>query len=292
VDVGIQSSPTVVRDGLAVFDSTGSQPVLLMPSPHGFVLGPTASGPLHAVLVALGLRVVTFDPPGAFSSTRRPTLSLQEMTQCSLEALDCLGIRGPVPVVAHSHATLCALHLALNRAERVDRLLLVGAVAGGARVTRADGGLPFSLSWRDRRFWRIAWLGTRLAVRGDLAAHRNLVALFQQLSYVDHAMAPRVVVQPGDPELPAPVRDRWQRSIRRVDLRPQLSALPQATLVCVGRHDPQTPMAANAAVAAALPHGRLVVFEHSGHYPFVEEPDGFAHVAAQFLCENPHLHLE
>jgi pimeloyl-ACP methyl ester carboxylesterase len=50
----------------------------------------------------------------------------------------------------------------------------------------------------------------------------------------------------------------------------------------VGRHDPQTPWLDNAAIAA-LQNGRLEVFEHSGHYPFLEEPDRFATVVAGFL---------
>ena len=66
------------------------------------------------------------------------------MTGCCAEALARLGVAGPVPVVGHSHASLCALHLALERPELAGRLLLIGAVAGGAVVTRADRGLPFS----------------------------------------------------------------------------------------------------------------------------------------------------
>lgn len=54
-------------------------------------------------------------------------------------------------------------------------------------------------------------------------------------------------------------------------------------LVCVGRHDPQTPWLDNAAIAAALPAGRLEVFERSGRYPFVEEPGRFTAVVAAFL---------
>jgi pimeloyl-ACP methyl ester carboxylesterase len=51
----------------------------------------------------------------------------------------------------------------------------------------------------------------------------------------------------------------------------------------VGRRDPQTPWPDNAAIAAALPAGRLEVFERSGHYPFVEKPEHFTDVVAAFL---------
>jgi proline iminopeptidase len=227
--------------------------------------------------------VVTFDPPGAFASQRRARVDLEEMTGCCVESLAALEIAGPVPVVGHSHASLCALHLALEQPELVSRLLLIGAVAGGAAVSRSDRGLPYSLSWLDPRFWRIARDGTRLVLRGDLATHKRLVNLYQSLSYADPRLAPRLRIEPGDRRRPAAARDRWQRRVRRVDLRPRLGEVAVPTLVCAGRLDPQTPLAGNAAIAAAIPGGELVVFDRSGHYPFVEEPSRFAGVASPFL---------
>jgi proline iminopeptidase len=66
-------------------------------------------------------------------------------------------------------------------------------------------------------------------------------------------------------------------------LWPRLGEVTVPTLVCVGRYDPQTPWPDNAAIAAALPAGRLEVFERSGHYPFLEEPDRFIAVVEAFL---------
>ena len=100
---------------------------------------------------------------------------------------------------------------------------------------------------------------------------------------MDPSLVPPVQVEPGDQRRPPPPRARWQASVRRVDLRPRLGEISAPALVCGGRHDPQTPWLDNAAIAAALQHGRLEVFEHSGHYPFLEEPDRFAAVVAAFL---------
>jgi pimeloyl-ACP methyl ester carboxylesterase len=82
------------------------------------------------------------------------------------------------------------------------------------------------------------------------------------------------------------VRDRWQRSIRRVDLHEQLKDVWVPVLVCVGRHDPQTPASAGAFLARRLPSARLVIFERSGHYPFVEERQAFINVVHPFLSIN------
>jgi hypothetical protein len=56
--------------GLAIYRLGSGEPLLLIPAPHGFVAGPTAEGPLAALLTALGHTVITFDPPGAFRSAR------------------------------------------------------------------------------------------------------------------------------------------------------------------------------------------------------------------------------
>jgi hypothetical protein len=42
-----------------------------------------------------------------------------------------------------------------------------------------------------------------------------------------------------------------------------------------GRHDTILELAEGEALAAAIPGARLVVFEESGHAPFLEEPDAF-----------------
>jgi pimeloyl-ACP methyl ester carboxylesterase len=41
------------------------------------------------------------------------------------------------------------------------------------------------------------------------------------------------------------------------------------------------------AIAAALPYGRLEVFDRSGHYPFVEVQERFAAVVGAFLLGRP-----
>jgi pimeloyl-ACP methyl ester carboxylesterase len=100
---------------------------------------------------------------------------------------------------------------------------------------------------------------------------------------VDRRLAPPVAIEPGDRRRPPPRRARWQASVRQVDLRPRLGEIGVPALVCVGRHDPQTPWPDNAKIAAALSAGRLEVFERSGHYPFVEEPGRFTSVLEGFL---------
>ena len=279
-----RAAPAHESDGLAVYDLGAGPPLLLMPNPQGMVRAPEANSPLADLLIGLGRRVVSFDPPGAFASSRPPRLGLAEMLACSREALQVAGVGPSVDVVGHSQATLCQLALALAAPGVVRSLVLVGAGDGGWRTTRRAAGMPWCWPLTDPRRWRFVLLATPLAVgRANLGRLKRLQQLYLNASLVDPSLVPPVQVEPGDQRRPPPPRARWQASVRRVDLRPRLGEISAPALVCGGRHDPQTPWLDNAAIAAALQHGRLEVFEHSGHYPFLEEPDRFAAVVAAFL---------
>jgi pimeloyl-ACP methyl ester carboxylesterase len=279
------AAPAYVHDGLAVYDLGAGPPLLVMPNPQGMVAAPTAHSPLVELLVGLGRRVVTFDPPGAFASTRPPRLGLAEMLACAQEALGIAGVAAPVEVVGHSQATLCQLALALATPATIRSLVLVGAVDGGWRTTRRAHGMPWCWPLTDHRLWRFAALAAPLAVgRGNLDRLKRLQQLFTEASFVDPHLVPTTQIEPGDQRQPPPRRARWQASVRRLDLRPRLGDISAPALICVGRHDPQTPWPDNAKIAAALPAGRLEIFERSGHYPFLEEPDRFAAVMQAFLA--------
>jgi pimeloyl-ACP methyl ester carboxylesterase len=50
-----------------------------------------------------------------------------------------------------------------------------------------------------------------------------------------------------------------------------------------GRHDWICPVALAERLHAGIPKSRLVVFEESGHMPWLEEPETFAAELIQFL---------
>jgi proline iminopeptidase len=79
-------------------------------------------------------------------------------------------------------------------------------------------------------------------------------------------------------------RVAWQRNVRRYDLADRLSTLEVPVLLLFGRHDPQTPLQIAEQLRDLLPDARLVVLENSGHSPFVEEADAFAHAVSEFLA--------
>lgn len=71
------------------------------------------------------------------------------------------------------------------------------------------------------------------------------------------------------------------------DYRPVLPAVTVPALVVTGADEQLVPVAAEAYVAERMPDARLVVFEDSGHCPFLEEPDRFNRVVDEFVAQLP-----
>jgi proline iminopeptidase len=76
----------------------------------------------------------------------------------------------------------------------------------------------------------------------------------------------------------------WE-SLGDFDLLQRVEQVDCPVLILHGRHDP-IPLEASEALARALPDARLVVLEHSGHVPYVEEPDALFSAIERFLNET------
>ena len=118
---------------------------------------------------------------------------------------------------------------------------------------------------------------------GNLAIHKRLFQLMQYPSFVDKSLVPQVTIEEGDRHRAAPVRMRWPNAIRGLDYRERLGEVRAPTLICVGRFDPQTPVACSEELARGIPGACLVIFERSGHSPFIEEPERFAAELVSFF---------
>ncbi|WP_119068424.1 alpha/beta fold hydrolase [Aggregatilinea lenta] len=276
------TDPVTIHDGLAIYAVGDGAPVLLMPYPHSFTRVPAAEGTLSSILQTMGRRVISFDPPGAYRSTRPARNDLPEMLACAQEALDLSGVSDPVDVVGHSMSALCSLVLALDRPDRVRRLALVGGLSGTPALRRYKA-IPYSWGLGDPRFWRMATLGLRMRRgRATLADHNRLQYLIALASYRDPSQIPPLPTGADAEHKPAPVRSRWARTSRRLDFRTRLDEVRAPTWIAVGRYDPQTPVGCSVELAKGIPDAALVIFERSGHAPFVEERERFSAALSAF----------
>jgi proline iminopeptidase len=273
-----------VHDGLAVYRFGSGWPVLFMTGPHRLEQpGYRSADALIAGLTRLGRQVITFDPPASGDSTRPARLGMPEMHQCADEALDVAGVAGPVDALGHSMGGLALLAYAIEQPVRISRLVLVGTGSGGPAYMRAPGAL-----WNRSHpaFWQLALLGMLHILWPRLGPQKMMLKFIQRHSFYDASRAQPESIHLRDWLRPKRGRTDWHRIARKLDYAPRLGEIEAPTLIMVGCHDPQYPPSASEELAAGIPNARLVHFEHSGHYPFIEEPEPFWALVADFLQQK------
>jgi pimeloyl-ACP methyl ester carboxylesterase len=121
-----------------------------------------------------------------------------------------------------------------------------------------------------------------------LAIHKRLAQLLAEASYVNKALVPHIEIASGDRRRHAPVRDGWSRTVfmSRLDYQARLGEIRAPTWVGVGRYDPQTPVPCGEELAQGISGARLIIFERSGHYPFIEEREQFKLALGEFLARQ------
>jgi proline iminopeptidase len=209
------------------------------------------------------------------------------MIRSADETLDRLDIEGPVDVVGHSMGGLAALAYAIERPERTRRLVLVTSLSGFPAATRCGfPGSAFHIYEPD--YWRIILWGIRLnAGRGDLALHKKLQNLMERASYRDKAFFTPAAIDPDDRQKGVPIRTIWSKNMyARLSYADRLGEVRASTLILAGRYDPEASLPCSEELMQGIPDARLVIFERSGHFPFIEEAPLFARTVDAFLHEE------
>jgi proline iminopeptidase len=67
------------------------------------------------------------------------------------------------------------------------------------------------------------------------------------------------------------------------DLTQSLDRITAKVWIAVGRHDYICPLALSEHLHKAIPHSQLTIFEESGHFPWLEEPEKFFAIFNRFL---------
>lgn len=286
------SKPIHIAEGIAVY-ARGAQSaptVLLMPYPHSMTIGPMIDSPLALMLEESGFHVISFDPPGAYASTRPAKVTMDEMIACAAETLDRLGIAHPIPVVGHSMGAYCSLAFTIERPDRVSALVLEGGLSGFPSSMRH--GLPGRwIKPFSADFFRLSLWGLSVAFGMSRAAGMKRFYDFYGAQLVAnpdfHAPWP---LAPKAARFPVPVRSKWPLNMfRGLDHSARLGEVSAPTWIAVGAHDRQTPPACAEELLAGIPGSRLTVFTNSGHAPHLEERAAFQSELTAFLREGAML---
>lgn len=178
-------------------------------------------------------------------------------------------------LLGHSFGGIVALHFALAHPDALSHLILVCSPASHHFVDDVEAALPDYLDAQA-----LAELNS--LQDSDPSDHviRRSLELLAPVYFHD----PKRVSELGlDSVRFGPETQAVWDSLEGFDLRPRLGEIRVPSLVIAGAHDRSVSAEQAREVADALPKGRLLVMENSGHYPFVEEPEPFLSAVLEFL---------
>ena len=254
-----------VDGGAIAWREAGEGPVVVFL--HGLGGSRTAWDPQLEGL-ADTYRCVAWDLPGYGASPPldRP-LTFPALADAVAGLLDALGV-DRAPLVGLSLGGMVALHTALAHPDRVAGLALL------------DTSARFGADGTDPDEWRAAR-------RAPLDAGTT-----------PGDMAVDVLTSVGGPALVGEALDRAVAAMARippdglratVDLLPthdvvdRLGEITAPTLVALGEHDEETPLAYSETLVAGIPGARLELIAGAGHLSNLEQPDAVTRLLAQFL---------
>lgn len=219
--------------------------------------------------------VVFFDQPGTGQSWavgQNDCLIVQDILR-SIEAIrKAIGVPR-VAVLGHSWGGYVALAYALNHPDHVERVVLVASVSPRISATESVSGALFP---------------ERTAAQADLSADNpddvqtyirgQLAMSFYSSEVRDRVLAGLAIVAYNGHQETLLWKDAEAH-----DLTGDLKRLSMPVLVTTGRFDANVAPRTAWRIHQAIPGSQFAVWERSGHFPMIEEPDAFFAVVDRFL---------
>lgn len=268
--VSIDEKPVAYH---VVGHGTGT-PLLVINGGPGF-----AHGFLHLSIVwerlAEGRRVVFFDQPGtgqSWSVGPNDSLVVQDILR-SIEAIrETIGVPR-LAVLGHSWGGYVALAYALNHPDHVERVVLVASVSPKISATEFLWGALFP---------------ERIAAEKSLSADnpddvQTYIRERLAMSFYSSKVRDRVLTGLGVVAYNGRQETLLWKDAESRDLTGNLTRLSMPVLVTAGRFDANVSARTAWRIHQAIPRSQFAVWERSGHFPMIEEPDAFFAVVDRFL---------
>jgi pimeloyl-ACP methyl ester carboxylesterase len=257
------------------FGEENKTPLILI---HGYSASTFTWKSVAPLLAEAGFRVLAVDLIG-FGYSEKPSwfdYSIVSQARMLARLMDRLGI-GTAAVGGNSYGGAIAATLALDYPERVEKLLLVGAVSN-------DDVLKHPLL-RTARVPVVGELITPFLVDSrQFVRYRQYNSMAENSHYLINSARVEAVRTPlaaadGHNSLLATVR-HW--SAKRIEHDAHL--IEQPTLLVWGDSDAVIPIENGRRLHSLIPDSRFIVFKDCGHIPQEEFPQDFVNVVCDFAA--------
>ena len=231
---------------------------------HGFLGGANYWVPLTTSLKQ-SCDVIAVDLPGFAGSARVPAPdTLSGYASLVFELLDSLGVRGS-SMLGFSMGGMIAQQAALDRPDRIEKLILYGSAA--------VGNLPHRFESWEASIERIEREGV------EPTADKTVATWFLQGK--DHPF--HAICREACRGAYGPSCITVMRAMQKWDSRPSLEKIKAPTLLIVGDRDRSTKVSDSLVLWEGIRGSQLCVIPDCAHGAHMEKPDLFNKVLGDFV---------
>ncbi|HKY74759.1 MAG TPA: alpha/beta hydrolase [Acidimicrobiia bacterium] len=225
-------------------------------------------------------QVVFFDQRGNGRSgpVDLATVTMEQLADDVAVLADTLGL-DRFSVLGHSYGGFVAQEFALRHPDRLERLVLVDTSPGGLGASES----PDDEQGPPPPDELLKLLAVPPASDDEMAAMMQRLLPFYFPKTDPERVAPLfdgTVFRAGVLRRGFEVLSQWS-SVDR------LEAITAPALLLVGRHDVFTSVPQSFRIGRRIPDATTVVLEHSGHFPWIEEPDAFFAALGDWVAGKP-----
>ena len=199
-----------------------------------------------------------------------------------------LGLPKPI-VMGWSHGGMVAQQFAFTYSDSLSKLILFDT---SAHFGEFLGDIEAAVKeFKDQPWFADSFAALQDEWAGNYQSDEDMASLWARETkfYFSHFGPREEAYHARTKDLPvriAPLKTFNDREAPSMDLRPQLQNIKAPTLVIVGRHDFITNVAMAEEMVKHIPDARLEIFEDSGHFAVIEEPEKFHQTIKHFVIND------
>jgi pimeloyl-ACP methyl ester carboxylesterase len=247
-------------------------PIILI---HGFISSNLIWSHVLAPFARAGIRAIAPDLPG-YGYSDKPAdaqYTIAEQARSVIGLMDRLGIQKAV-IAGASYGGAIAATMALDYPERVEKLILVGA------VTNDDAKRKFLL--RVSCLPLVGDIATPLFLSSRWILRKRMEDMYRRMGRPinEKMVASRHHLLATANTHRAMIRTARRWSANRIER--EASLIRQPTMLVWGDEDDHIPLESAFSLRDAIPNAKLIVFRNCGHLPPAESPEKFVEAVAEF----------
>ena len=200
-----------------------------------------------------------------------------------------LNLERPI-VLGWSHGGMVAQYFAFTYPDSLSKLILLDT---SACCSEFLGDIEAAVrEYKDKPWFPVSYAALQKEWAGDYGTDEDMARLWaEEIKFYFKDFDERAEsYRKRTKDLPlriAPLKCFNEREVPTIDMRGKLREIKVPAIVIVGRHDFITPVSMAEEIVRHIDDARLEIFEKSGHYAFVEEPEKFNSVIKGFVVEGP-----